>query len=486
MVKLATSGNALAVADYFTMFNTVSESNADGDLGSGGTLLLPDMIDANGSTRHLAVGAGKDAHIYLVDRDHMGKFVPNATDNSYVYQDVSNSVLGSGVWSAPAFFNNRLYYGAVNERLRAFPFANARIALAAQSQTATAFTYPGTTPSISAFGLSEGIAWAAENTNPAVLHAYDAGNLVTELYNSNQAANSRDHFGTGNKFIVPTVANGKVYVASTNSVAVFGLFTPPRLANISTRANVMTGENVLIGGFLLHGAGQRQLLIRAIGPSLAVNGTPLTGRLQDPTIEVIRNSAIIATNDNWGDSPQKDQISATGLAPTEPNEAAVLITLGPDAFTAIMRGANNTTGLGLIEVYDVSSSSTCKLVNLSSRGYVGPGNDVLIGGIILNGSGPTKVVVRAVGGSSLVSAGVTAPLADPVLELHDANGAVLAVNDNWQQSGEMQKIFDTGLAPPDPLDAAILASLPSANYTAVVRGKGSATGVALVEVYQLQ
>ena len=218
-LKISTS-SGLAVADYFNTFNTVSQSNADTDLGSGGALVLPDLIDGAAQTRHLAVGAGKDAHIYVVDRDSMGKW--NATSNSQVYQDISGALSGS-VFSMPAYFDNTLYYGAVSDGVKAFPIANARIASTAASRTARAFTYPGATPGISAMGTANAILWAVENTNPAVLHAYDARDLTRELYNSSQAAAGRDTVGTNNKFITPTIVNGHVYVGAATGVAVFRL-----------------------------------------------------------------------------------------------------------------------------------------------------------------------------------------------------------------------------------------------------------------------
>ncbi len=214
-VKLTTVGG-LKLADYFTPHNTVAESNADEDFGSGGGILLVDVTDASGNTRHLSVGAGKDALIYVVDRDSMGKFNPN-TDQ--IYQELSGQ-LGGGVYSMPAYFNGTVYYGAVGDALKAFPVASAKFANTPSSQSTHNFGYPGTTPSVSANGTTSGIVWAIENSG-AVLYAYDATNLATELYDSNQAANNRDHF-SGNKFITPMVANGKVYVGTPTSVAVFG------------------------------------------------------------------------------------------------------------------------------------------------------------------------------------------------------------------------------------------------------------------------
>lgn len=220
-VKLVLSGGKLAATDYWTMQNTVAESDADEDLGSGGLVLLPDLLDANGNTRHLATGAGKDGNVYVFDRDNMGKFDPS--NNSTLYQE-QLAGLGGGEFGSPAWFNGNVYYGAVGDVIRSFHVTDALLSATPTSKTAKTFGYPGATPAISASGTSNAILWAAENSSPAILHAYDANNLATELYNSNQAASGRDQFGTGNKFIVPTVANGKVFVGTTNSVAAFGLF----------------------------------------------------------------------------------------------------------------------------------------------------------------------------------------------------------------------------------------------------------------------
>ncbi len=218
-VKISSSGGTLAVADYFTMSGEIAESSNDDDLGSGGVMLLPDMTDASGTVRHLAVGAGKDGNLYVVNRDDMGKFTSVANN---IWQEI-DAVLGSGVWATPAYFNFNIYYGPQGGSLMAFSVTNALLSSSPTSQTATQYTYPGTFPVISANGTANAIVWAYENTSPAVLHAYAATNLATELYNSNQASNGRDQFGAGNKYIVPVVADGKVFAATANSVAVFGL-----------------------------------------------------------------------------------------------------------------------------------------------------------------------------------------------------------------------------------------------------------------------
>ncbi|MBB5056122.1 hypothetical protein HDF16_000791 [Granulicella aggregans] len=226
LLKIATTPK-LAVVDYFEPWNTTAESDIDQDLGSGGAMLLPDMRDSAGKTRHLVVGAGKDGNIYLADRDDMGKINLSSPDNSNLYQQIPNGV-ASGAWSGPAFFNNTLYYGGRGDNLRAFPVANALLATAPSSISAVTFPYPGTTPAVSANGTRSGIVWAVESSpnSAGVLHAYDASNLATELYNSNHAASSRDAFGNGNKFITPMIANGRVYVGTQKAVAVFGLLNP--------------------------------------------------------------------------------------------------------------------------------------------------------------------------------------------------------------------------------------------------------------------
>jgi hypothetical protein len=216
-LKIATSGQ-LSVSDYFATSDTVAQSNADYDLGSGGAMVLPDQIDSSGATRHLAIGAGKDGNMYIVDRDSMGKFDPTA---NHAYQVISGT-LGGMVFSTPAYFNGAVYYGAVDAPLQRFVLSAARLAPSAASRSAIAFRFPGTTPSVSANGASGAIVWAVENGSPAVLHAYDATDLSRELYNSGQNA-ARDSLGPGNKFITPTVAAGKVLVGTTRSVAVYGL-----------------------------------------------------------------------------------------------------------------------------------------------------------------------------------------------------------------------------------------------------------------------
>jgi outer membrane protein assembly factor BamB len=222
-VKVSTTNNQLAVADYFTMYNTVDESDSDEDFGSGGALVLPPMKDSTGKVRLLAIGAGKDSNIYIVDRTNMGKFNPN-NDNA-IYQEIDGA-LGGGIWSMPAFYGNNVYFGPEGNNLMQFKFTQARLSTSPTSTSLASFAYPGSTPSVSANGLSNGIVWAIEHSDPNdVLHAYYAGNLGKELYNSNQAAGGRDQFGQASHFGTPMIVNGKVYVGTTTNVTAFGLLS---------------------------------------------------------------------------------------------------------------------------------------------------------------------------------------------------------------------------------------------------------------------
>jgi hypothetical protein len=227
-IKASPTGG-LHVLDYFAMKDAASENAADLDLGSGGLILLPPLLDKQGVSHNLAVGAGKDQNIYVVDTANMGKFNPNANN---VYQEIAGAMGGAtpaGAYSTPAFFANRLYYGGSNDFLKSFQFSGGQFSTTPVSQTSMIFPYPGATPSISSNGLSNGIVWVLVNAphstppGPAVLRAFDSTDLSKELYDSNQAPNKRDNFGNGNKFIVPTIANGKVYVGTPKGVAVFGL-----------------------------------------------------------------------------------------------------------------------------------------------------------------------------------------------------------------------------------------------------------------------
>ena len=262
--------------------------------------------------------------------------------------------------------------------------------------------------------------------------------------------------------------------------------TPGQLGNISTRLKVETGDNAMIGGFIVTGTQPKRVIVRAIGPSLTAAGVP--GALANPILELHTVSQTLATNDNWMDAPNRQEIIDSTLAPANDMESAILMTLPANntGYTAIVRGVNDGTGVGLVEAYDLDPSADSKLANISTRGLVQTDDNVMIGGFIMVGNTSKRVIVRAIG-PSLTAAGVPGALANPILELHDSNGGTLATNDNWMDAPNRQEIIDSTLAPTNDLESAILMSLPANNarYTAIVRGVDNTTGVALVEVYGL-
>jgi len=271
------------------------------------------------------------------------------------------------------------------------------------------------------------------------------------------------------------------------------------LGNISTRGFVQTGDNVMIGGFIVQGTGAKRVIIRAIGPELTQHG--ITNPLANPTLELHDGTgALIGSNDDWQTtiiggiitSSQLTDIQNSSHAPTAASESAIIANLQPGNYTAIVRGVNNTTGVGLVEVYDLSPGTTSLLGNISTRGFVQTGDNVMIGGFIVQGAGTKRVIIRAIG-PELTQHGITNPLADPTLELHDATGALIGFNDNWQTtilggvitSDQVSDIQNSGHVPTAASESAIIADLQPGNYTAIVRGVNNTTGVGLVEVYDL-
>jgi uncharacterized protein GlcG (DUF336 family) len=256
-----------------------------------------------------------------------------------------------------------------------------------------------------------------------------------------------------------------------------------KLANISTRVSAGTGDNRLIGGFIISGTAPKKVIVRAMGPSLGDFG--VNSALADPTLELHdATGAVIATNDNWGDS-QRLEVEASGIPPPNELESAIVRTLPPGAYTALVDGKDGGTGTALVEVYDLSPSSNSTLGNISTRGAVGPQSDVMIGGFIISGTtGTTRVLVRTVA-PSLISAGVADAMPDPTLELRDVNGTLIAANDNWREGPELE-IQESKLAPTNDLESAIITTLPSGPYTAVIHEKNGQSGIGLFEVYNLQ
>jgi uncharacterized protein GlcG (DUF336 family) len=258
---------------------------------------------------------------------------------------------------------------------------------------------------------------------------------------------------------------------------------PEKLGNISTRVDVGTGDNQLIGGFIVTGSQDKKVIVRAIGPSLGQSG--IGTALADPVVELHdQTGALIATNDNWTDS-QQAEIEATGIPPGHPLESAIVRTLPPGVYSAVASGKGGATGTALVEVYDLSQASNSTLANISTRGAVGAESEVIIGGFIVFGNGgSTRVLVRSAG-PSLASSGITNAMPDPTLELRDMNGTLIVENDNWRD-GPQTEIEETTLAPTNDLESAIVTTLPSGPYTAIIRERNGQSGIGLFEVYNLQ
>jgi hypothetical protein len=248
---------------------------------------------------------------------------------------------------------------------------------------------------------------------------------------------------------------------------------------------VLTGDNILIGGFIINSTADKKVILLAKGPSMASGGTPIPGRMANPTLELHRgDGTLITSNDDWKDSPERAQIEASGFAPGHDNESAILRTLAPGVYTGVLTGKDNSTGIALIEVYDLDANVDSLLANISSRGHVDTGDNVMIGGFIAgNQSGDTQVLIRGIGPS--LQGRLPDPLADPILELHDANGAALETNDNWKDSPNRAEIEATGIPPSHDLESAILHTTAPAAYTAILRGQ-TGIGIAVVEIYNLK
>lgn len=285
--------------------------------------------------------------------------------------------------------------------------------------------------------------------------------------------------GAGNDGYAPMVDQRGQPCVAVHDVGAFesgGPFYPAMLANISSRLRVERGDNVLIGGFIVTGSQPKRLIVRAIGPSV-----PVAGSLADPRLEIYQGTALVATNDNWREAANSQEMTQSGLAPSRELEAAILGLFNPGAYTAVVSGAGSGTGAGLVEVYDLDQSVEARLANISTRGLIQGGDNILIGGLIVAGFEPQRVLLRATG----PSLNIPGKLLDPVLELRDPNGALIQLSDNWIDSPDKQAIIDSGIPPGNDLESAIVRTLSPASYTAIVRGAGETTGIAVVEVYAL-
>ncbi len=280
----------------------------------------------------------------------------------------------------------------------------------------------------------------------------------------------------GNRIFLPG-GGGQQGFGATDLTDVFIVNTKAVFANISTRLKVESGENALIGGFIVTGTASKRMILRAIGPSLSIGGA-----LSDPRLELYDSAGqLMAANDNWRDAPNAQEITESAIAPTSDLESAILTTVSPGAYTAIVRGAGEATGIDLVEAYDLEAGSDSQLANISTRGFVQTGNNVLIGGLILTGQQSRRMIVRAIG----PSLNLTGRLGDPTLELRDGSGTLLASNDNWRTTQEAE-IIGTGIQPTNDLESAIVQTLVPGSYTAIVSGLNNTTGIGVVEAYALE
>jgi PKD repeat protein len=339
--------------------------------------------------------------------------------------------------------------------------------------SAAGSTDPDTGDSIASYTFNFGDGSpSVTQSSPTISHTYNEPGIYTAQLTV------RDSNGL-------TSTNPALVVIEVNAI----------LQNISTRAQVLTGDNVVIGGIIITGAQPKKVIMRAIGPSIKAGGQPLPGAMQNPTLELHDRNTVIGTNDDWKVNDQNQQsqqaeVEATGLAPTDDRESALVKTLNPGSYTVILRGQNNRTGIAVVEVYDLDSPIS-QLANISSRGLVQTGDNVMIGGFVAGPSkaANTRVVIRGIG-PSLSGSSVPTPLQDPTLELHNGDGDKIASNDNWKIDDQTQQsqeaaIRAIGFAPGDDRESVILTELAPGPYTAILSGKGTATGIGLVEIYNI-
>jgi uncharacterized repeat protein (TIGR01451 family) len=459
--------------------------SADGSSSSAKLLSL----DANGNAAGCSGGGGTDVAWPV----NLSAFDPGVNNTAGFSNFPQSTVVDSApVTTGDVTFTNETLCGVLPSQLDITKTANPSPAIVGQNLTYTI--------KVKNTGLDTAQAVTVSDPLPSAVTFASADSTQGDCSQANGLVTC--HVGALAKGAVATVtivvtptAQGNIsntaFANGANRDPVQGSTTttvtaPGTVGNISTRLRVGTGDNVLIGGFIITGAEPKKVIIRGIGPSL--NGVGVT--LADPILELHQGGATLATNDNWKTNDQTGQsqqteIEATTIPPKNDLESAILATLSHGTYTAILVGKNGGTGVGLIEVYDLAQGANSKLANISTRGLVGTDDNVMIAGFIIGGNGQPegKVVIRAIG-PSLAAFGIANVLQDPLLELHNGNGATIQANDDWQQT-QAGEINQTGLAPNDTRESAIVTTLPDGNYTAIVRGKNNATGVAVVEVYSL-
>jgi len=521
-----------ATADFWAPVNWQALDGSDTDLGGSG----PILVDVPGATPSaLVVALGKDGNAYLLNRTNLG-----GVSAPIASMHLTSSAI---IQAAAAYRTSVGTYVAL--RAGGGTTIAFRITATNPPTIATGWTVAGQSGRNSPFvtttdGTSNVIVWVIGAEGDQRLHGYDGdtGNVVYNGGGANELMAGTQRYNTA------IAARGRIYVAANNKVYAFGVptgnptptptvtptatptttpiiptptpsVTPPptptgtpsatppttptptiapsptptsaaQALNLSTRMRVQTGANVGIGGFIITGTGPKHVLLRAIGPSLTAHGVPNV--LADPVLELHGPSGFVTiTNDNWQDDPaQAALIIASGIPPSDDLESAIDATLNPGAYSAIVSGKNNTSGVGLVEVYDLSQPLPAKLANISTRAFVGTGSDIVIAGFILGGnSGNDRIAVRGIG-PSLSGSGVPNPLTDPVLELRDGNGTLLVSNNDWHDNpAQASELIAAGLGLTNDLESGIATTLPPGTYSALLAGQDNGTGVGLVEVYDL-
>jgi sugar lactone lactonase YvrE len=444
-----------------------------------------DKIAPNGTVTQFAAGQnGEDFVPGGLAFDAAGNLFAVNTANNFVYEYTP-----AGVRSTFASGLNRPFGVA-------FDAAGNLFVSEQNSGNILKFAPGGGAPTTFTSGFTVPLGLAFDAAGNLFVAEFGTGNVVkvapngthTTMASSLLAPRQLTFDANGNLF-VSTVGDGQIHeISPTGTQTVFASGIHPGglafaassfLANISTRALVQTGDDVLIGGFIISGTTPKQVLVRAIGPSLGAQGVP--SPLMDPVLSLHDATSQIASNDDWQTDPNANSIQAA-LRPTDPHESAILITLQPGSYTAIISGKNGTTGVALAEVYDVDSSSASQLTNISTRGLVQTGDFVMIGGFVAGGTGNSEVLIKAKG-PSLAQFGISNVLADPVLRLFNSNGAVIASNDNWKDT-QQTDIQATNNPPTNDLESAILINLAPGSYTAIVTGKNGGTGLGQVEIFR--
>jgi sugar lactone lactonase YvrE len=454
-------------------------------------------------TRALAVDANGNVFVADALNNSIRKITPLGEVTTFAGCSTCNPGTVDGQGSSARFYEpNALAIDGAGNLYVAGSFNGTIRKITSDAVVSTVAGNPGS------FGSTDGPASFARFNGPQGIAVDRAGNIyvsdtsnetlrkispagfVTTLAGSVRFFGSATGTGSAAQFDQPQGMAvddaGYIYVVSpyNNTISIGGPTAVSQLLNISTRARVQPGDNALIGGMIVTGSVPKRVLLRAIGPSLAQSG--VSTYLADPILDLYDSAGtLLATNDNWRDAANASDIQATGIAPQNDSEAAILTTLQPgQGYTAVVRGKNDDNGIAVVESYDLNGQADALLANISTRGLVGTGDNVMIAGFILGGGpGVGTVLVRGLG-PSLGDSGVVNTLSDPTLEMHDANGVVVAANDNWKDS-DQANIEATGIPPNNNLESAILGSFAPGPYTAIVAGVGSATGVALVEVYNL-